>query len=66
MTTYPAKQLAEINYGWKLSDDDEFLDIKWFQGEQVPAAIKNIEELEESDEEVINDSHSHQSDYEDY
>ena len=63
-TAYPAEQLAEINYGWKLSDDTEFLDIKWFEGEQVPAAITNIEELENSDEEVIDDSDSDQSDYE--
>ena len=65
-TAYPAQQLAEIDYGWKLSDDHEFLDIKWFEGEQVPAAVENIVELEESDEEVINDSDSDQSDYDDY
>ena len=65
-TAYPAEQLAEIDYEWKLSDDNEFLDIKWFEGEQVTTAIKNIEELENSDEEVIDDSDSHQSDYEDY
>ena len=65
-TAYPAEQQAEIDYGWKLSDDNEFLDIKWFEGKQVPAAIENIEELENSDEEVIDDGHSDQSDYEDY
>ena len=31
-------------------------DVTWFEEEQVPADIKNIEELEESDEEVISDS----------
>ena len=64
-TAYPAEQLTEIDYGWKLSDD-EFLDIKWFEGEQVPTAIENIEELKNSDEEVIDYSDSDQSDYEDY
>ena len=58
--------LIEIDYGWKISDDNVFLDIKWFKVEQVPAAIQNIEELEESNQEVINDSNSDQSDYEDY
>ena len=58
--------LIEIDYGWKISDDNVFLDIKWFKGEQVPAAIQNIEELEESNQEVINDSNSDQSDYEDH
>ena len=65
-TAYLAEQLAEIDYGWKISDDNEFLDIKWFEGEQVPAAIENIVELENSDQEVIDDSNSVQSDYEDY
>ena len=41
-------------------------DVTWFEGEQVPADIKNIEELEESDEEVISDSQIDQSDYESY
>ena len=58
--------LIEIDCGWKISDDNVFLDIKWFKGEQVPAAIQNIEELEESNQEVINDSNSDQSDYEDH
>ena len=31
-------------------------DVTWLEGEQIPADIKNIEELEESDEEVIDDS----------
>ena len=66
ISRYPSEQLAEIEYGWKLSEDNEFLDFEWFEGEQVPVAIKNIKELEESDEEVIDDSDSDQSDYEDY
>ena len=40
------------------SDDNELLDVKWFEGEQVPAAIENIEELKEPDEEVFDDSGS--------
>ena len=52
--------------GWKLSDDNEFLGVEWFKVEKVPIAIKNIKELEESDEEVINDSDSDQSDYKVY
>ena len=52
-TTYRAKQLAEIDYGWKLSDDNEFLDVKWHEGEHVLTAIKNNEELEDLDEKVI-------------
>ena len=40
------------------SDDNEFLDVKWFEGEQVPAATENIEELKEPDEEVFDDSGS--------
>ena len=65
-TTQPAEKLAEIEYGWKLSDDNKSLDVKWFEGEQVSAAIENIDELEESDGEVISDSDSDQTYYEGY
>ena len=43
-----------------------FLDIRWFEGEQVPGAIKNTEELRESGEEMIDDSDDDQSDYQNY
>lgn len=42
------------------------MDVKWFEGEQVSAAIENIDELEESDEEVISDSDCDQTYYEGY
>ena len=42
------------------------MDVKWFEGEQVSAAIENIDELEESDAEVISDSDSDQTYYEGY
>ena len=31
-SAYPAVVFAEIVFGWKLSDDKESLDIKWFDG----------------------------------
>ena len=42
------------------------MDVKWFEGEQVSEAIENIDELEESDGEVISDSDSDQTYYEGY
>ena len=50
-------------YGRKLSDDNEFLYVKWFEGQQVSVAIENTQELEESDDQVIDDSDSDQSNY---
>ena len=65
-TAHPSEQLAEIDHEWKLSDYNEFLDVKQLEGKQVPAAIKNIGELEESDEKQIGDSDNEQSNYKHY
>ena len=39
---YPIFDLTAIDYGWKLSTDNERLVINWFHGDQVPQEIEAI------------------------
>ena len=43
MTAYPAKQLAETDYGWKLSDDNSWTlsGLKGSKFQQLPKMPKN-------------------------
>ena len=45
---YPALDLSPIDYGWKLSDG--YLEIRWFDGEQVPSEIECLDPTEEKEE----------------
>ena len=62
---YPAGAFTELDFGWNLSEDKEFLDLHWFEGDQVPPALEAIENNEEvSDDEMI-ENDSEDSDIED-
>ena len=43
-------KLTPIDYGWILSNDGNFLSVKWFEGQQVPKEIDEIKGLEECEE----------------
>ena len=34
--TYPAFNHTPINFGWELDKNHEYLQVKWFEGDQVP------------------------------
>ena len=51
-------ELTPIDYDWILSKDGNFLSIKWFEGEQVPTEIDEIESLEECDEDEEEENES--------
>ena len=71
---YPAEEYTPIDYSWELSSDGEFCDIHWFDGEQIPKEMEEIEaendedDNEDTDNETEDDSSSgsdEQSDSED-
>ena len=35
----PCMEYTPIDFGWKLSESKDFLEIDWFRGEQVPVEI---------------------------
>ena len=50
--------MTPIDYGWKLTHDKEYLCINWFEGEQVPQEVEDIEagfELDDDDDADCND-----------
>ena len=38
----PCYDKTPIDYGWKLSECNEFIVIEWFHGGQVPAQVENL------------------------
>ena len=58
---YPIFDLTAIDYGWKLSTDNERLVINWFHGDQVPQEIEAIAIVEDD----TNDSEDEIEDEED-
>ena len=58
---YPAEEYTALDYGWQLSDDAEFLDMHWFDGEQVPNEIDEIEAENDDDNDTDNDSENDSS-----
>ena len=57
-TAYMAYPVSDytllIDYGWKLSKCGNYLEINWFEGNQVPQKIESLEETNISNEEMIN------------
>ena len=60
---YPCCDYTPLDFGWCLSRCKEFLEVKWFEGEQVPeeleqisGAIDNESDFSESDSESGSDS----------
>ena len=43
----------------------EFLYLEWFKGEQIPSAMEGIEQMEDSDDEMVVDDESDMSDSDD-
>lgn len=46
---YPVENYIEAEFGWKLVDGNEFLDISEFAGEQVLSELDKIENEDKSD-----------------
>ena len=66
---YPVENYTEAEFGWKLVDGNEFLDISEFAGEQVLSELDKIENEDKSDNEIIENDESNPSDdneYEDF
>ena len=52
---YPVSDYTPIDYRWKLSKCGNYLEIDWFEGDQVPPEIESsLEETNISNEEMIN------------
>ena len=62
---YPAASVTPIDFGWKLTEDKEFLCINWFDGDQVPQELEEIEGGCNEDEEEDDDDKSDASESED-
>ena len=66
---YPCNEYSELDFGWQLSEDRKFLDLKWFIGNQVPPEIESIEKSAMSDDEDVenetDDSDDEEEDFED-
>ena len=43
---YPAFDLFSIDYGYKLSENGESLEINWFDGNQTPDSVKSLKLME--------------------
>ena len=41
--TYPAFDLFPIDYGYKLSENGESLEMHWFDGNQTPVSVEKLE-----------------------
>ena len=50
---YPMNELTSIDYGQKLLDGLNLLTLTWFERQQVPEEIEDIQALDESDNETL-------------
>ena len=55
---YPGFEYTPIDFGWELSSCHEYLEIKWFDGDQTPTELESIEEerngaIEENEESEV-------------
>ena len=62
----PIENYTETEFGWKLADGDEFLDINGFAGEQVLSEIDKTENEDESDNELVGNDESNPADDDEY
>ena len=62
-TTYPARDFTEVDYRWK--GNNKFFYIKWLEGEQAPSAIKRIEDVDISDDEMTEGNELNNGDFSD-
>ena len=62
----PIENYTETEFGWKLADGDEFLDINGFAGEQVLSEIDKTENEDESDNELVGNDESNPEDDDEY
>ena len=51
---YPASDYTTIDYDSELSKCGNYLEINWFEGDQVPPKIESLEETNISNEEKFN------------
>ena len=56
---YPAINHTPIDFGWELDENNEYLQVKWFEGDQVPPQLELTDtdiDIEESEDEIDWDS----------
>ena len=52
---YTVSDYIPIIYGWELSKCDNYLQINWFEGDEVLLVIKSFEKRNISNEEMFNE-----------
>ena len=52
---YTVSDYIPINYDWELSKCDNYLQINWFEGDEVLPVIKSFEKRNISKEEMFNE-----------
>ena len=56
---YPAINHTPIDFGWELDKNNEYLQVKWFEGDQVPPQLELTDMdigIKESEDEIDWDS----------
>ena len=60
--TCPVSDCTPVDYGWELPKCGNYLEINWFEGDQVPPEIESREETNIRNEEMFNE-YDKDSDY---
>ena len=53
---YPAFEYTPIDFGWQLSQCREYMEIKWFDGDQTPMELESREEEQDRNMNVDDES----------
>ena len=56
----PTYNVTPLDYGWKLAE--ERMEIRWYEGDQVPSLIEDLEEDDEADAEESEVEEDNESD----
>ena len=51
----PVSDYIPIDYGWELPKYGNYLEINWFEGDQVPPEIESLKETNIRNEEMFNE-----------
>ena len=73
---YPVNEFTPIDFGWKLSECGDYLEMNWFEGEQIPSEVESTnstdqdtdereEDNSDSDQDESDESES-ENEYEDF
>ena len=50
---YSVSENSPLDYGWRVSECNSYLETNWFEGDQVPPEIESFEETSMSNEEIL-------------